>query len=140
MIPHFKNGDYFQGVSDGIDTLILKIDGEELPETNKIPKFFEVINKYSMYIFPSLILVILIITIFITSGIFGTIVLIGGGFFLILNVRIHNIVSYHFLSIDLFLFNGIAFKKENTNTTKIFYNAHKLGLYYNRRFYYIRNR
>ncbi|WP_061286957.1 TPM domain-containing protein [Leptospira interrogans] len=84
MIPHFKNGDYFQGVSDGIDTLILKIDGEELPETNKIPKFFEVINKYSMYIFPSLILVILIITIFITSGIFGTIVLIGGGFFLIL--------------------------------------------------------
>ncbi|EMJ38375.1 hypothetical protein LEP1GSC079_3620 [Leptospira interrogans str. FPW1039] len=81
MIPHFKNGDYFQGVSEGIDALISKIDGEELPETNKIPKFFEVINKYSMYIFPSLILIILIITILITSGIFGTIVLIGGGFF-----------------------------------------------------------
>lgn len=25
MIPHFKNGDYFQGVSEGIDALISKI-------------------------------------------------------------------------------------------------------------------
>ncbi len=33
MIPRFRDGDYFQGVFDGIDKLITKIDGEELPKT-----------------------------------------------------------------------------------------------------------
>ncbi len=31
MIPHFKNGDYYQGISEGIDRLISTINGEELP-------------------------------------------------------------------------------------------------------------
>ncbi|AOP33239.1 hypothetical protein A0128_04870 [Leptospira tipperaryensis] len=31
MIPQFKNGDYYQGISEGIDHLISTINGEELP-------------------------------------------------------------------------------------------------------------
>ncbi|TGM58288.1 TPM domain-containing protein [Leptospira adleri] len=31
MIPRFKEGDYYQGISDGIDLLISTINGEELP-------------------------------------------------------------------------------------------------------------
>ncbi|EMY77768.1 PF04536 family protein [Leptospira weilii serovar Ranarum str. ICFT] len=34
MIPRFREGDYFQGISDGLDKLIAKIDGEELPEAS----------------------------------------------------------------------------------------------------------
>ncbi|WP_394854634.1 TPM domain-containing protein [Leptospira ellisii] len=31
MIPHFREGDYYTGITEGIDRLIAKIDGEELP-------------------------------------------------------------------------------------------------------------
>lgn len=34
MIPKFREGNYFQGISDGIDTIITKINEEELPKTN----------------------------------------------------------------------------------------------------------
>ncbi|MBM9577081.1 TPM domain-containing protein [Leptospira sp. 201903070] len=32
MIPQFKNGNYYQGISDAIDQLIAVVNGEELPE------------------------------------------------------------------------------------------------------------
>ncbi|PJZ57711.1 TPM domain-containing protein, partial [Leptospira barantonii] len=31
MIPHFRNGDYYQGITEGIARIIERIDGEELP-------------------------------------------------------------------------------------------------------------
>lgn len=34
MIPKFREGNYFQGIADGIDTIITKINEEELPKTN----------------------------------------------------------------------------------------------------------
>uniref|UniRef100_UPI0009E4052C TPM domain-containing protein n=1 Tax=Leptospira noguchii TaxID=28182 RepID=UPI0009E4052C len=77
MIPKFREGNYFQGISDGIDAVMTKINGEELSQTNKIPKFFEVINEYSIYIFPTFVSIIVIISILISIGIFGTIGLAG---------------------------------------------------------------
>ncbi|MBM9499035.1 TPM domain-containing protein [Leptospira sp. 201903071] len=32
MIPQFKNGNYYQGISDSVDQLISVVNGEELPE------------------------------------------------------------------------------------------------------------
>ncbi|EMN01751.1 hypothetical protein LEP1GSC035_2627 [Leptospira noguchii str. 2007001578] len=77
MIPKFREGNYFQGISDGIDAVMTKINGEELSQTNKIPKFFEVINEYSIYIFPTFVSIIVIISVLISIGIFGTIGLAG---------------------------------------------------------------
>ncbi|EQA72933.1 TPM domain-containing protein [Leptospira noguchii] len=77
MIPKFREGNYFQGISDGIDATMAKINGEELSQTNKIPKFFEVINEYSIDIFPTFVSIIVIISILISIGIFGTIGMAG---------------------------------------------------------------
>ncbi len=63
MIPKFREGNYFQGISDGIDAVMTKINGEELSQTNKIPKFFEVINEYSIDIFPTFVSIIVIINV-----------------------------------------------------------------------------
>ncbi|WP_082281317.1 TPM domain-containing protein [Leptospira kirschneri] len=82
MIPKFREGNYFQGIADGIDTIITKINEEKLPKTNKIPKFLEVINEYSIYIFPVLVSIIVITTVLISLGIFGTIGLAGILFFI----------------------------------------------------------
>ncbi|EKR73452.1 hypothetical protein LEP1GSC041_2837 [Leptospira noguchii str. 2006001870] len=54
-----------------------KINGEELSQTNKIPKFFEVINEYSIDYFPTFVSIIVIISILISIGIFGTIGMAG---------------------------------------------------------------
>ncbi|EMO54430.1 hypothetical protein LEP1GSC172_0949 [Leptospira noguchii] len=59
-----------------------KINGEELSQTNKIPKFFEVINEYSIDIFPTFVSIIVIISILISIGIFGTIGMAGILFFI----------------------------------------------------------
>ncbi|UOG42013.1 TPM domain-containing protein [Leptospira noguchii] len=77
MIPKFREGNYFQGISDGIDAVMTKINGEELSQTNKIPKFFEVINEYSIDYFPTFVSIIVIISILISIGIFGTIGMAG---------------------------------------------------------------
>ncbi|WP_032921218.1 TPM domain-containing protein [Leptospira santarosai] len=115
MIPKFREGNYFQGISDGIDALISKIDGEELPETNKISKFFEVINEYSNYI-PYMIIgaFIIFITTFvlIKSGIFGMIVLIGVLVSIgLMSESIILLISVFFLSIFFFLMTSYLRKK-----------------------------
>ncbi|EMY14369.1 PF04536 family protein [Leptospira weilii str. Ecochallenge] len=81
MIPRFREGNYFQGISDGIDKLILKIDGEELPETNKTPTFLEVINENSEYIIPYSVLSIFAAILLMAGGIILFTIIVGIGLF-----------------------------------------------------------
>ncbi|EQA62271.1 TPM domain-containing protein [Leptospira alexanderi] len=110
MIPRFRDGDYFQGVSDGIDKLITKIDGEELPKTGAsappsdinvdspiTEEEFRTIEQKDDFdkdivFLPVLIPVaIFAVAILITSGIVGLVILTGVGFF------------FHFLSTSIIL-------------------------------------
>ncbi|MFA4794479.1 TPM domain-containing protein [Leptospira kirschneri] len=85
MIPKFREGNYFQGISDGIDTIITKINEEELPKTNisqiaeeKFP-VVEQKNDFDKYVafVPYVIVAIFAIVTLVVSGIVGLIMLIG---------------------------------------------------------------
>ncbi|EMN67489.1 TPM domain-containing protein [Leptospira interrogans] len=85
MIPNFREGNYFQGISDGIDAIIIKINEEELPKTNisriaeeKFP-VVEQKNDFDKYVafVPYVIAAIFAIATLIISGIVGLIMLIG---------------------------------------------------------------
>lgn len=98
MIPRFREGNYFQGISDGIDKLILKIDGEELSKTGasaslsdinvdspiteedlrtveqKDDSDKDILDKYIVFLaglFFAIFAISIIIAVFIGSGIFG---------------------------------------------------------------------
>nr|WP_198007843.1 MULTISPECIES: TPM domain-containing protein [unclassified Leptospira] len=129
MIPKFREGNYFQGISDGIDAIVAKINEEELPKTNisriaeeKFPALEQRIDfdKYIVFM-PVLIPVAIFATAtLIVSGIVGLIILIGVGFFfnlLTISISIIFKICFAILFIAFILIMN-KIKSKTTNKSK----------------------
>ncbi|WP_061235119.1 TPM domain-containing protein [Leptospira weilii] len=135
MIPRFREGNYFQGISDGIDKLILKIDGEELSKTGastslsdinvdspiteedlrtveqKDDSDKDILDKYIVFLaglFFAIFAISIIIAVFIGSGIFGIIVLTGLVFFMVI-LSESTILGIGFLILWILFFSMLAY-------------------------------
>ncbi len=135
MIPRFREGNYFQGISDGIDKLILKIDGEELSKTGasaslsdinvdspiteedlrtveqKDDSDKDILDKYIVFLaglFFAIFAISIIIAVFIGSGIFGITGLTGLVFFMVI-LSESTILGIGFLILWILFFSMLAY-------------------------------
>lgn len=66
IVPHFRDGDYYLGIEEGVEAIIGLIDGEELPELTSTRKTSSNDNSFGLFIG----IVILIFVVFILKALF----------------------------------------------------------------------
>ena len=66
IVPHFRDGDYYLGIEEGVEAIIGLIDGEELPEVTSTRKTSSNDNSFGLFIG----IVILIFVAFVVKALF----------------------------------------------------------------------
>ncbi|MDI7182982.1 TPM domain-containing protein [Leptospira santarosai] len=109
MIPQFREGNYYKGISDAVDALIAKIDGEELPAASgkvadSLFENSESIERISELVRTAITTVVALVFLFLISGIPGKLfgLLIGNRISSVFSVIIFVILGL-FWSISLWL-------------------------------------
>ncbi|SNS44596.1 uncharacterized protein SAMN05421640_0176 [Ekhidna lutea] len=70
IVPHFRDGDYYLGIEEGVEAIIGLIDGEELPQvTSSGSKRSSNDDQYSFFLFIGIVACIFVV--FIIKGLLG---------------------------------------------------------------------
>ncbi|EMP82299.1 PF04536 family protein [Leptospira santarosai str. CBC1531] len=99
MIPQFREGNYYKGISDAVDALIAKIDGEELPAASgkvadSLFENSESIERISEFVRTAIMTVVALVFLFVALAIlFFVLGLFGKLLGLLIGNRISNVFS-----------------------------------------------
>ncbi|MEQ8907012.1 YgcG family protein [Ekhidna sp.] len=113
IVPHFRDGDYYLGIEEGVEAIIGLIDGEELPEVTSDSR--QVSNKKFITLFSFTGIVILIVIVIVTKvflakklGNSKSSVVVVVGIFLLVWLLVNLYAGVFASIISFFFLNGVG--------------------------------